>query len=95
VAAFATNFALFGVAPHRRCLIVQPIDPSGQPRRCPDADIDHSDEALSTNLVRAQVITGGLFFAAAIWGVVDALRHHQDDVLITPTPGGVAAAWRF
>ena len=41
------------------------------------------------NLVRAQVVTGGLFFAVAIWGVVDALRHYQSDVLISPTPGGL------
>jgi tetratricopeptide (TPR) repeat protein len=95
VAAFVTNFALFGIAPHRRCLEVQPLDPSGLPRPCPDAKIDRSDEAFSRNLMRTQVVTGGLFFAVAIWGVVDALRHHQDEVLISPTPTGLTAAWRF
>jgi hypothetical protein len=93
--AFVTNFALFGIAPHRRCLAMQPIDANGLPQRCPDDKIDRADEHLSTNLLRTQVITGGLFFAAAIWGVVDALRHYESDVLISPTPNGIAATARF
>jgi len=95
VAAFITNFAMFGVAPHRRCLVMTPLDGSGTPQRCPDGEIDRSDENLSTNLMRAQLITGGLFFAVAIWGVVDALRHYESDVLISPTTNGVAAQARF
>ena len=95
VAAFATNFALFGIAPLRRCNVMQPIDANGLPQRCPNGETDHSDENLSTNLLRVQVITGGLFFAAAIWGVVDALRHYEGDVLISPTPDGLAATVRF
>jgi hypothetical protein len=93
VGAFVTNFALFGIAPHRRCLTVQPIDPNGLAQPCPA--VDRSDEALSRNLMRTQVVTGGLFFAVALWGVFDALRHHQDEVLISPTPTGLVAAWRF
>ena len=94
VAAFATNFALFGIAPHRRCNVMQLIDANGL-QRCPDGETDHTDENLSTNLLRVQVVTGGLFFAAAIWGVVDALRHYEGDVLISPTPDGLAATVRF
>lgn len=85
LAAFLTNFALFGVAPHRRCLVMQPIDTNGLPLRCPDDQIDRSDENFSANLERTQVITGGLFFAVAIWGVIDALHHYERDVLISPT----------
>jgi hypothetical protein len=95
VAAFATNFALFGLAPHRRCNDTQPIDANGMLQRCPDPKIDRTDETLSTNLLRAQVVTGGLFFAVAIWGVVDALRHYEGDVLISPTPNGLTAQARF
>jgi tetratricopeptide (TPR) repeat protein len=95
LAAFATNFALFGIAPHRRCLSMQPTDANGLPQRCPDDQIDRSDENLSTNLTRVQVVTGGLFFAAAIWGVIDALRHYESDVIISPTPTGLAAQARF
>jgi hypothetical protein len=29
-------------------------------------------------------VTGALFFAAAIWGVVDALRHYQREVPLDP-----------
>ena len=95
VALFATNFALFGLEPRRRCNVPQPLDASGLPQMCPMGEVDHSDENLSKNLLRAQVVTGGLFFAAAIWGVVDALRHYESDVLISPTPNGLAAAARF
>jgi hypothetical protein len=95
VAAFATNFALFGVAPQRRCNVMQPIDTNGLPMRCPDDQVDRTDEDLSRNLVRAQVVTGGLFFAVAIWGVVDALRHYQSEVLISPAPGGLSVSARF
>jgi hypothetical protein len=93
VAAFATNFALFGIAPHRRCKVPQPIDAGGLPQQCPD--IDRTDETLSTNLLRTQIVTGGLFFAVAIWGVIDALRHYEGDVLISPTPNGLQAQARF
>jgi hypothetical protein len=95
VAAFVTNFAMFGVAPQRPCNVVMPTVTNGLPMRCPDDQIDHSDEHLSNNLVRAQVITGGLFFAVAIWGVLDALRHYRSEVLISPTPGGLSVAARF
>jgi hypothetical protein len=99
LAAFLTNFALFGVAPQRRCLVPLNNDPGGLPQRCPDDQIDRSDEQLSTNLTRTQVITGGLFFAVAIWGVVDALRYYERDVLIAPTVTGkdvsMSATFRF
>ncbi|HEY2730066.1 MAG TPA: hypothetical protein VGK52_08990 [Polyangia bacterium] len=93
--AFVTNFALFGIAPHRRCNVMQPIDANGLPQSCPTTRIDRGDENLSTNLLRTQVITGGLLYAVAIWGVVDALRHYEGDVLISPTPNGIAATARF
>ena len=95
VAAFATNFALFGIEPRRRCNVVEPLDANGLSQQCPPNEVDHSDENLSRNLLRTQVVTGGLFFAVAIWGVVDALRHYDSDVLISPTPNGVAATTRF
>jgi hypothetical protein len=95
VAAFVTNFALYGIAPHRRCTVPQPIDANGLPTKCPDMDTDHSDENVSKNLERVQLVTGGLFWAVAIWGVVDALRHYESDVLVTPAPNGVAATVRF
>jgi len=95
VAAFVTNFALYGIAPHRRCTVPQPIDANGLPQKCPDMDTDHSDENVSKNLERVSLVTGGLFWAVAIWGVVDALRHYESDVLVTPAPNGLAATVRF
>ena len=76
---------------------------------CPATEIDHSQENTSRDLLRLQVISGGLFFGAAIWGVIDAVRHYQRDVLLTDpapappapvlrlglTPLGLSAALRF
>ena len=103
VGAFTTNFALYGASPHRMCL--QSVDLTGP---CPADQIDHSQEDTSRTLLRVQVISGGLFFAAAIWGVVDAVRHYQRDVLMTEpaappppavhvglTPLGLSAALSF
>jgi hypothetical protein len=103
VGAFTANFALYGANPYRKCL--QPVGSTGS---CPPADVDHSQEDTSRTLFRVQLVSGGLFFAAAIWGVVDAVRHYQRDVLMTEpvalpppavqvglTPFGLSAALRF
>jgi hypothetical protein len=103
VGALTANFALFGANPYRRCL--QMVDPTDG---CPKDAIDHTQEDTSRTLLRVQVISGGLFFAAAIWGVVDAVRHYQRDVLMTEpaaptppalqlglTPRGLSAALSF
>jgi hypothetical protein len=97
LAAFLTNFALYGIAPHRRCLVEQPIDASGVPQLCPSQEIDRSDERLSTNLLRVQMATGGLFFAVAIWGVIDGIRNFKGEVPLGPEPERAAprAALRF
>ena len=40
-----------------------------------------------------QVVSGGLFFAVAIWGVIDAIVNHQPEVQVPEsTPGKVARA---
>jgi hypothetical protein len=104
VGAFTTNFALYGGNPYRKCLQTMPSTGA-----CPTVDIDHAQEETSRTILRVQLISGGLFFAAAIWGVVDALRHYQRDVLLTDepvapppptlqvglTPLGLSAALRF
>jgi hypothetical protein len=89
VGAFATNLALFGLHPHRKCLVPLLPDPvTNMASTCPVDEIDHSQEDTSRTLLRIQVVSGGLFFAAAIWGVVDAIRHYQRDVLLPETPAG-------
>ena len=50
------------------------------PSECPPDQIDHSQEDNSKLLLRVQVVSGGLFFAVAIWGVIDAIRHYQREV---------------
>jgi len=85
VGAFVANFALYGIEPHRTCLV--PTDSStGSTPACPPNAIDHSQERTSQRLLQVQLISGGLFFAAAVWGVIDALRHYQRDVLLPAAP---------
>jgi hypothetical protein len=83
--AFATNLALYGLNPHRGCKIPQPPG-----IECPPAQIDHSQEDTSRVLLNIQVISGGLFFAVAIWGVIDAIQNHQLDVLLPDNGSKVA-----
>ncbi len=103
VGALTANFALYGANPYRKCLAQPPSTGA-----CPPDQIDHSQEDTSRTLLRVQVISGGLFFAAAIWGVIDAVRHYQRDVLMTEpaapappavqvglTPFGLSAALSF
>ncbi len=103
--AFVANFALYGVQPHRACLVTPPIDPgTNLPEACPADKIDHGPEQTSQKLLEVQLVSGGLFFAAAVWGVIDALRHYQRDTLLPAPPGdlqlglgptGVSASLRF
>jgi hypothetical protein len=106
IGALVTNFAVYGVSPHRTCNVDNMVDQYGVPEPCPANQINHSQEQTSQDLLRVQLISGGLFFAAAIWGVIDALRHYQRDVLLPqapPTgdlhiglgPYGVSAQLRF
>jgi hypothetical protein len=109
VGAFVTNFALYGVEPRRKCLGMQPVDTGGLPNACLPQQIDHSEEDRSRLLLRVQVVSGGLFFAAAIWGAIDAVRNYQREVRLSDSspprsagsarlllgPTGVGAAWTF
>jgi len=95
VGAFATNLALYGLNPHRKCTVPQTVDPGGALEACPANKIDHAQESTSQALTHVQVVSGALFFAAAIWGAVDAIRHYQRDVPMpdptTETPSPAAA----
>src|SRR5262245_19449654 len=87
--AFATNLALYGLSPHRGC-----TDPRAPNIECPATAIDHSEEDKSRTLLRIQVISGGLFFAVAIWGVIDAIQHHQLEVPLPDNNGTKVARSR-
>lgn len=85
IGAFVVNFASYGVRPLRACMDVPLPRPDGSTGTCAPDRVDHSDENLSRNLTRIQVASGGVFFAVAIWGVVDALRNYQGEVTIGET----------
>ena len=84
VGAFATNLSLYGLAPHRGCKMEQSAGVE-----CPPAQIDHGQEDTSRTLVGVSVVSGGLFWAVAIWGVIDAIYYHQPEVLL---PDGAKVA---
>jgi hypothetical protein len=106
VGAFATNFGLYGLTPHRGCKVPQPPG-----IECPQMSIDHSEEDTSRTLLGVQLVSGGLVFAVAIWGVIDAISHFQTEVLLpegskvahgrppaarlTFSPDGLGATWAF
>ena len=83
VGAFATNFTLYGLSPHRGCNMPRPPEVN-----CEQQAIDHSQENRSRALLDVQLVSGGLFFAVAIWGVIDAIRNHQPEVLLPDESGG-------
>ncbi len=88
LAAFVTNFALHGVRPFRPCLIPVVAQPDGQPGVCPEDQVDHAGEDQSRTLTRVQVVSGGLFYVVAIWGIVDAIRNFQGEVTVGETRAG-------
>jgi hypothetical protein len=83
--AFATNLGLYGLTPNRRCN----VDTNGG--ECPLQQIDHSQEDTSRVLTGVQVVSGGLFFAVAIWGVIDAIINFQPEVPLGDAPAGKVA----
>jgi hypothetical protein len=103
---FAANLAIYGLTPHRKCNVAQPMG-----IECPPGEIDHSQEDTSRTLTRISVASGALFYAVALWGVIDAIYHHQSEVPLpegakvsrapspgvhlTFSPGGLGAAWAF
>jgi tetratricopeptide (TPR) repeat protein len=78
VGALTTNFAIYGFRPHRSCL----------PRTTVEASVpcqpDHTDEDRSRLLTRIQLVSGGLFFAVAAWGIADAILHYKPEVPLPP-----------
>jgi hypothetical protein len=85
VGAFATNFAVYGFRPRRAC---QAASSDGLCH--PDLRDQHRSEALTS----VQLVSGGLFFAVAAWGIADAILNYVPEVpLDTPvrTPTAQAA----
>jgi hypothetical protein len=85
--ALATNFSLFGVSHQRRCL----DPPTSGMTSVTCRNVDHSEESLSHDLVRVQVVSGGLFLAAAAWGIIDAIRNFRPSVLNDTEPSRAGA----
>jgi hypothetical protein len=70
VGAFATNFAVYGFRPKVAC-VEQKTGPCQR---------DLSDKHRSELLSRVQLVSGGLFFAVAAWGIADAILNFQPEV---------------
>ena len=86
VAAFSTNFALYGTSPTRKCQ----RDTGAAP--CPPEYIDHTDENRSRWLLRTQVASGAAFFVAVAWGIADALYYFRPEIPLAQAPADQALA---
>lgn len=73
IGAFATNLSLYGLRPQRTCRY--DVGDSA----CPPDAIDHTDEDRSRWLLRTQVASGAVFFAAAAWGILDAMYYYRPE----------------
>lgn len=81
LAAFTTNFLLYGTNYTLRCKKM-PAVTGGASGDCATEDVDRTPEERSALLLNVQLVSGGLFFAVATWGVVDALLHHDNVVMV-------------
>jgi hypothetical protein len=86
VAAFSTNFAVYGSNPTRKCRSDYGATP------CPPGEIDHTDEDRSRWLLRTQVASGAAFFVAAAWGIADAMYYYRPETPLAPAPADQARA---
>jgi len=84
VAAFSTNILLYGASHTLSCKGSGVSGPGGP--SCPAEEVDRSAERHSNTLYNVQLISGGLFFAVAAWGIVDALIYMQPLVPLEPAP---------
>jgi hypothetical protein len=89
--AFATNFAVYGFRPRRACL-----PPETAMEISTGCKHDKTDEQRSQLLTSVQVVSGGLFFAVAAWGIADAIWNYKAEVPLPgappPPPARAAAA---
>jgi tetratricopeptide (TPR) repeat protein len=70
---------LYGLRPERRCRFDLATE-------CPPEFIDHTDENRARWLTRFQLGSGILFFAAAGYGIADALYYYQPETLLAFSP---------
>ncbi len=82
--ALITNFALYGARPTIRC---EPAA-NAQDEGCSPGYKQGPDRSRSELLTKVQLVSGGLFFATAIWGVTDAILNFEPEIVIeTPLDG--------
>ena len=86
LAAFSTNLMVYGLNPKRGCR----YDTGATP--CPPDLIDRTDENRSRWLMRTQVVSGAAFFAAVIWGILDALYYYRPEIPMAPIPVSPSSA---
>jgi hypothetical protein len=84
VGALTTNLALYGFRPHRRCLSVTDVTLPCTP--------DYKEERRSQLITRVQVVSGGLFFAVAAWGIADAILHFKPEVPLARADASLAGS---
>jgi len=93
IGAFATNLAVYGLRPERRCRYDM------GDAACPPEAIDRTEEKRSRWLLRAQVGSGAAFFAVVAWGILDAIYYYRPETQLSladvPKPSGARSEWRI
>ena len=90
VGAFLWNRAVYGDRQQVQCSESTAYPPFS-PRAlgpCPGGRIDRGPQERSRRLTQIQVGTGAVFFAVALWGVLDALWYHTPTRPIDPPTKG-------
>jgi hypothetical protein len=84
IGAMTTNFALYGFRPALDC--VPTTQPGPGQQGCGPGLAPTPDRARSRLILKAQLVSGALFFATAIWGVTDAVLNYQPEVPLEGPP---------
>jgi hypothetical protein len=86
VAALTTNFALYGVRPRLGCTAAPAGTTTDPDNGCLPGLVPNSDRDRSQLILKVQLVSGVLFFATAIWGVVDAVVNFRPEIELPLTP---------
>jgi len=73
VAALTTNFALYGARPRITCVMAPAGQMTAADSGCSPGYVPNDDRDRSQLILKVQMVSGALFFATAVWGVIDAI----------------------
>jgi hypothetical protein len=84
VAALTTNFALYGARPRLTCITAPAGLVTAGDNGCSPGQVPNGDRDRSQLILKVQMVSGALFFATAVWGVIDAVVNFNAEVAAPP-----------